>query len=142
MHDVAALKAGLANSKPRLGRFRLVLDVRQTLPGWKQALFLGSSLVVGLAISLAILAAAGIAPLQLAEEFASVFNTTSLRGVLRQAAPLMLVGLAASLAFRIGFWNLGLEGQMLFGGMCAAAISIHEIGPPATRLPLMASGDC
>ncbi len=138
MHDVAALKAGLANSKPRLGRFRLVLDVRQTLPGWKQALFLGSSLVVGLAISLAILAAAGIAPLQLAEEFASVFNTTSLRGVLRQAAPLMLVGLAASLAFRIGFWNLGLEGQMLFGGMCAAAISIHEIGPPATRLPLMA----
>ncbi len=124
MHDVAALKAGLANSKPRLGRFRLVLDVRQTLPGWKQALFLGSSLVVGLAISLAILAAAGIAPLQLAEEFASVFNTTSLRGVLRQAAPLMLVGLAASLAFRIGFWNLGLEGQ--------------EIGPPATRLPLMA----
>jgi simple sugar transport system permease protein len=137
MHDAAALNSGLANPKPSRGRSRFVLDMRQTLPAWKQGLFLGSSLAVGLAISVAILSAAGIAPLQLAEELAGTFNTTSLRGVLVQAAPLILVGLAASLAFRIGFWNLGLEGQMLFGGIFAAAISIYEIGPPATRLLCM-----
>ena len=63
----------------------------------------------------------------------------SLHAVLVQAAPLMLVGLGASLAFRIGFWNLGLEGQMLFGGIFAGGVSIYEIGPPTTRLLLMAA---
>ena len=66
-----------------------------------------------------------------------MFNADSLRAVLVQAAPLMLVGLAASLAFRIGFWNLGLEGQMLFGGIFATGVSVYEIGPPQTRLLLM-----
>ncbi len=62
---------------------------------------------------------AGISPIQLAGELVGVFNAESLHAVLVQAAPLILVGLAASLAFRIGFWNLGLEGQMLFGGIFA-----------------------
>ena len=137
MHDVAALNTGRASPHPSPSRSRFVLDMRQSLPTWKQALFLGSSLVVGLAISVAILATAGISPVQLAGELAGITNGTSLRGVLVQAAPLILVGLAASLAFRVAFWNLGLEGQMLFGGMFAAAISIYDIGPPETQLLLM-----
>jgi simple sugar transport system permease protein len=123
--------------KPRRQRARVVLDMRQSLPAWKQALFLSASLAVGLAMSVAVLAVAGISPLQLAEELAGVFNADSLRAVLVQAAPLVLVGLAASLSFRIGFWNLGLEGQMIFGGIFAAAVSIYEIGPPQTRLIFM-----
>jgi ABC-type uncharacterized transport system permease subunit len=119
----------------RLGR--LTLDLRQNLSAGKQAVFVGGSLMIGLAISVAILAAAGIAPLTLASELASVLTAESLRGVLVQAAPLVLVGLGASLAFRIGFWNLGLEGQMIFGGIFAAAISIYDISPPSTRLLLM-----
>lgn len=118
-----------------LGRF--TLDVRQNLSPWKQALFVGSSLILGLAISVAILAVAGIPPLTLASELAGVLTAENLRGVLIQAAPLILVGLGASLAFRIGFWNLGIEGQMIFGGIFAAAISIYDVGPPATRLLLM-----
>jgi general nucleoside transport system permease protein len=116
---------------------RLTLDVRQDLAPWKQALFVGLSLVFGLGISVAILAAAGIAPLTLASELAGVLTADNLRDVLIQAAPLVLVGLGASLAFRIGFWNLGIEGQMIFGGIFAAAVSIYDIGPPATRLLLM-----
>ena len=137
MHDVAALNSGFSNPAPSPRRYRVILDLRQSLPAWKQGLFLAVSLAIGLAISVVILAVAGISPLQLAGELVGVFNATSLRGVLVQAAPLILVGLAASLAFRVGFWNLGLEGQMLFGGMFAAAISIYEIGPPATRLLFM-----
>jgi general nucleoside transport system permease protein len=138
MHDIAALNPTLAAPPtPGHGRSRLVLDMRQRLPSWKQALFLGGSLLIGLAISVAILAVAGISPLQLAGELAGMTNATSLRGVLVQAAPLILVGLAASIAFRVAFWNLGLEGQMLLGGMAAAAVSIYEIGPPSTRLLLM-----
>src|SRR5258708_23172967 len=121
------------------GLGRLTLDVRQDLSPWKQAAFVGTSLILGLAISIAILAVAGIAPLTLASELAAVLPAETLRGVLIQAAPLILVGLGASLAFRIGFWNLGIEGQMIFGGIFAAAISIYEVGPPATRLLLMGS---
>jgi ABC-type uncharacterized transport system permease subunit len=138
MHDASALSPqARLSAKPTPQRLRLVLDVRQSLPAWKQALFLAGSLAVGLAISIAVLAVAGVSPIELGGELIAVFNADSLRAVLMQAAPLILVGLAASLAFRIGFWNLGLEGQMLFGGIFATAISIYQIGPPQTRLLLM-----
>jgi general nucleoside transport system permease protein len=138
MLDASALSPeARAAVKASRSRLRLVLDVRQSLPAWKQALFLGGSLAVGLAISVAVLAVAGISPIELGGELIGVFNADSLRAVLVQAAPLILVGLSASLAFRIGFWNLGLEGQMLFGGIFATAISIYHIGPPETRLLLM-----
>lgn len=111
--------------------------MRQNLSPWKQAGFLGGSLAIGLAISVAVLAYAGISPSELATELLGVFNAGSLRNTLVQAAPLILVGLGASLAFRIGFWNLGLEGQMMFGGIFAAFVSIHEVGPPELRLLFM-----
>jgi simple sugar transport system permease protein len=140
MDDVASQPASpehAAPAKASRGLGRLTLDVRQDLSPWKQAVFVGGALLLGLAISVAILAAAGIAPLTLASELAGVMTTESLRGVLVQAAPLILVGLGASLAFRIGFWNLGLEGQMIFGGIFASAISIDDIGPASARLLLM-----
>ena len=139
MHDILRRAEPLTSPAPAAPRGfgRLTLDVRQNLPAWKQAVFVGSSLSLGLAISVAILAVAGIPPLTLASELAGVLTAENLRGVLIQAAPLILVGLGASLAFRIGFWNLGIEGQMIFGGIFAAAISIYDIGPPATRLILM-----
>jgi general nucleoside transport system permease protein len=125
-------------SKPthrRLGR--LTLDIRQQLSPWKQAGFLAGSLAIGLAISVAVLDVAGIAPGTLFSELAGTLNADSLRAVLVQAAPLVLVGLGASLAFRIGFWNLGLEGQMVFGGIGATGVSIYAIGPEPARLVIM-----
>ncbi|WPO41526.1 ABC transporter permease [Tardiphaga sp. 42S5] len=136
MHDVSGQPADpLIAPSYRFGR--ITLDVRQNLSPWKQAVFVGGSLVVGLAISVGILAMVGISPVALGSELASVLSAESLRSVLVQAAPLVLVGLGASLAFRIGFWNLGIEGQMIFGGIFAAAVSIYEIGPSSTRLLLM-----
>jgi len=139
MDDLAGQAAGPLTAPPASprGLGRITLEVRQSVPPWKQAVFVGGSLLMGLVISVAILAWAGIAPATLGSELAGVLTSESLRGVLVQAAPLILVGLGASLAFRIGFWNLGIEGQMIFGGIFAAAISIHEIGPPSTRLLLM-----
>jgi len=119
----------------RLGR--LTLDIRQQLSPWKQSGFLAGSLAIGLAISVGVLAVAGIAPRTLIDELAGTFNADSLRAVLVQAAPLILVGLGASLAFRIGFWNLGLEGQMIFGGMAATGVSIYAIGPEPMRIVIM-----
>ena len=47
----------------------------------------------------------------------TLFDSQSLRAVLFQAAPLIMVGLAGCLAFRARFWNLGLEGQMIWGAV-------------------------
>jgi ABC-type uncharacterized transport system permease subunit len=112
---------------------RITLDMRQQLSPWKQAGFLAGSLAIGLLIAVGVLALAGVAPSTLASELAQTLNADSLRAVLVQAAPLVLVGLGASLAFRIGFWNLGLEGQMIFGGIAATGASIFAVGPEFLR---------
>jgi general nucleoside transport system permease protein len=127
----------VSSRKRHLASVRLVLEVRQSLSLWKRALFLLGALCLGLALSVGILALAGVWPQQLASEFVGTLNGDSLRAVLVQMAPLVLVGLSASLAFRVGFWNLGLEGQMIFGGIFATAISVYEIGPAQARLIIM-----
>src|SRR5579871_6104478 len=38
---------------------------------------------------------------------------------LQQTTPLIFTGLAVAIAFRAGFWNIGVEGQMLVGALCA-----------------------
>lgn len=129
-------------SKPRpqplLSR-RYALEVRQDMPWAQQALVLAAALLFGLSLSGLILVWAGVPAGELFNEFvvATLFDRQSLQAVLFQAAPMVMVGLAAALAFRARFWNLGLEGQMIWGAIGATAISIFEIGPPALRLPLM-----
>ena len=54
---------------------------------------------------------------------ATLFDAQSLQATLFQAAPVILVGLAGCLAFRARFWNLGLEGQMIWGAIGATAVS-------------------
>ena len=139
-HDIVSrmakpLKAPPAAVTRVIGR--LTLEIRQDISPWKHAVFVAVSLSSGLAICVAILAITGVPPVTLAAELSGVLTSESFHAVLIQAAPLILAGLSAGLAFRIGFWNLGLEGQMILGGIFAAAVSINDISPPATQLLLM-----
>lgn len=124
--------------EPLLSR-RYTLEVRQHMPWPRQVLVLLLAVVAGLGTSGAILVAAGVPAGELFQEFviATIFDTQSLQAVLFQASPMIMVGLAAAIAFRARFWNLGLEGQMVWGAIGATAISVLEVGPPALRLPLM-----
>jgi ABC-type uncharacterized transport system permease subunit len=118
---------------------RLILELRLDMPFWARSLITLSAVLLGLVISATILALAGVAPSSLVTEFVStIADPQSLRAVLNQSAPLILVGLAASIAFRARFWNLGLEGQMIMGGIAATAISLGKVGPEDTRIGLMA----
>jgi ABC-type uncharacterized transport system permease subunit len=45
-------------------------------------------------------------------------------GTLVRAVPLMIIGVGISLAFRAGVFNLGGEGQLLFGGVAAAIVGL------------------
>ncbi|HEY1746423.1 MAG TPA: ABC transporter permease [Xanthobacteraceae bacterium] len=118
---------------------RMILEVRLDMPAWKQVVAVACSIIIGMFISAMILVVSGVPPAELVSEFASnVFDRQSFQAVLVQAAPLILVGIAASIGFRARFWNLGLEGQMVWGGIAATAVSIYHVGPEVLRLPIMA----
>jgi simple sugar transport system permease protein len=121
----------------RLGRINL--EVRQHIAGWHQALILGGAVLAGLGISAALLVLAGIKAQALFDEVIveTLADAESMRSVLFQAAPLIFVGLSAALAFRVRFWNLGIEGQMIWGAIGATFVTLYEVGPEGIRLPLM-----
>lgn len=121
------------------GRRRFALEVRLQMDWRREALVLAIALAAGVAISAAILIAQGVAARDLWSEFVvqTFFDRQNLEAVLFQAAPMIMIGLAASLAFRVRYWNLGLEGQMICGAIGATAVSMFQIGPEATRLALM-----
>jgi general nucleoside transport system permease protein len=51
---------------------------------------------------------------------------------LTKATPLILVGLACSLAFRMKLWNIGAEGQFFMGAWAASAVVLLPVLPPET----------
>ena len=58
------------------------------------------------------------------------------------ATPLILTGLAAAVAFKMLVWNIGAEGQFIFGAIVAVGIGIWigEAFPTAVALPLVILG--
>lgn len=48
----------------------------------------------------------------------------SITETLVKAIPLILTGLSVSIAFRMLFWNIGAEGQLVLGGVAAAGVAI------------------
>lgn len=64
----------------------------------------------------------------------SVGSPTALTITMVRAVPLILTGLAVSLAFRAGVWNIGAEGQLYAGAIAAVAVGIGGAGLPALIL--------
>ncbi|OQM74028.1 hypothetical protein BFN67_06195 [Pseudaminobacter manganicus] len=103
---------------------------------------------VGLAVALAgalilcslLFVAAGASPLH---AFSALLKGSfgSLRATgetLVKATPLIFTGLAACVAFRARIWNIGAEGQVFAGAMCAFWIQHNLAGfPAAVQLPVI-----
>ncbi len=121
-------------------RGRLVLTLREQPSGRRRAIATAVGIAVGLAVSALILIAMGVPPGDLLQStvVGTLLNPDDLHSTLDQAGPLILVSVGACCAFRAGFWNLGLEGQMTMGGIAATAVSVFAVGPEALRLPVMA----
>ncbi|MCK6556575.1 ABC transporter permease [Candidatus Binatia bacterium] len=65
----------------------------------------------------------------------------SLSEVLVKACPLLLTGLAVTVAFQAGVWNIGAEGQLLIGALAMAALGARLGGVPAAAgLPMALLG--
>jgi simple sugar transport system permease protein len=69
----------------------------------------------------------------------SVGSASAWTHTLLKSAPLCLTGLAVALSFRCGVWNIGAEGQLLFGALCATAVATRLLpgAPPALALPAL-----
>ena len=55
-----------------------------------------------------------------------------------KATPLVLIGVALSLGFKAGVWNIGAEGQLTIGGLCGGAVALYFYGQEGFHIiPLM-----
>ncbi len=55
------------------------------------------------------------------EPISTIYGLTELAV---KATPLILIGVALSLGFRAGVWNIGAEGQLILGGICGGATAL------------------
>ena len=104
------------------------------LPIWTSILAVIVALILG-GILIALVGGDPIAT------YAHIVNVAfgSLGGItdtLTKATPLILVGLACSLAFRMKLWNIGAEGQFFIGAWAASAVVLIPL-LPATASPFL-----
>jgi ABC-type uncharacterized transport system permease subunit len=95
-------------------------------------LAVGAALLIG-AVLLLILGINPVTAYQalIGGAFGSVFGLTQ---TLTKATPLLLVGLGVIIAFRANVINIGGEGQLIIGGLCATAFSLALVAWPGWLL--------
>lgn len=88
------------------------------------------SFLLALVVGGILLLAAGANPLDTYRAmFDGAFGTPYARSeTLVRAIPLMLTGLAVSIAFRMKFWNIGAEGQLAMGAIATAGLPLFVLG--------------
>jgi ABC-type uncharacterized transport system permease subunit len=98
------------------------------------------ALVVMLAVTGSAVVIAGASPLEAAYAYfmQPLTREFTLLEVLNKATPILFTGAAVALAFRAGYWNIGVEGQLLMGAVAAAGVGqvVHD-WPALLVLPLM-----
>ena len=89
-----------------------------------------AAVAVALALSACLLLVAGDNPLAVYGEMLSrAFGSArALRETLRLTTPLILTGLAVTVAFRMGLWSIGAEGQLIAGAVTGSAAAL-VVGP-------------
>jgi general nucleoside transport system permease protein len=110
------------------------LEPRIDAPRWLSTALTIGALIFALTVSAIIIAIVGGDPIRsylhiLGAAFGSVGVISD---TLVKATPLILTGLACSLAFRMRLWNIGAEGQFLLGAWGASAIVLAPILPAGT----------
>jgi simple sugar transport system permease protein len=120
----------------------MTLDARRAAESrlGRTGLIVVGALVAVLAVTGSAFIIAGANPL---DAYAAYFvqpltREFTLWEVLNVSTPLLFAGLAVAVAFRSGYWNIGVEGQLLMGAVAAAGIGQVVHGwPSIVVLPVM-----
>lgn len=124
--------------------FQMILEPRlEEPPRWYPWFITVLAVVIALLIGAVILALAGGNPWATYAHIgrAAFGNLGVLSDTMVKAIPLMIVGLACSLAFRMRIWNIGAEGQFFMGAFGASAVVLTPLlpadAPPWLFIPCM-----
>ena len=100
-----------------------------------RALFAIALALVAVAVALVML---GFAPGPALSALArgSFGSSAALAATVLKSTPLLLTGLGVALCFRCGVWNIGAEGQLLVGALCATAVATRLL-PDAPAFVLL-----
>lgn len=109
---------------------------RRLIASASKAAFTVAVVLVGFAGSLVLVAATGADPLAVASSFVTgAFGTPyAVSATISKTVPLVLVSLGWILVSSGGRYQIGFPGQVMAGGLCAAAVALHA--PAAIALPL------
>ena len=115
--------------------FKVQFEPRLALPRWLPITVSLGAIVMALLLGAVALRFSGItnpfgAYASIARELFGTWGGIS--DVLVQATPLILVGLACSVAFSMKLWNIGAEGQFFIGAFAASAIVLAPVLPAET----------
>lgn len=114
---------------------------RDGLPHWKGWLIRVAAVVLALILSGAfIYAITRLNPVQVYEAmFEGAFGSSRRSWVtIRDAMMLLCIGIGLAPAFKMKFWNIGAEGQILVGGIATAACMIYlKALPPVVLILVM-----
>ena len=97
------------------------------------------AVIAGLLAAGILIAIAGVNPVEAYTAlFQGAFGSAYAAATsLNRAVPLILAGLGVAFAFRCGMWNIGAEGQIYIGGLCATLAGLYLAGLPVyIHLPL------
>jgi simple sugar transport system permease protein len=115
--------------------YTLTLEKRiEDIPKWLPAATSIGSVVLAFIISGLILKLIGGEPLRVAQfAYEATFgNWGVFSDTLVKATPLILVGLACTIAFQMKLWNIGAEGQFYVGAFAATMVVMVPLVPPDT----------
>ncbi|MCW2583051.1 MAG: ABC-type transport permease [Klenkia sp.] len=116
---------------------RFVLRSRE--PRWLGPAAVGVAVLLTLALTAGPIRLAGAAPVAAFERYlvTPLSTPNGVAEVLLSATPLLFTGLAVAIAFRVGYYNIGAEGQFLAGAMATTlvALSLPDL-PAPVALPL------
>ncbi len=115
--------------------FRITFEKRiEDIPKWLPVVTSLGSVILAFLISGIILQIIGGDPIRVARFF---FNATfgswaAFSDTIVKATPLIMVGLACAVAFKMKMWNIGAEGQFYLGAFFASLVVLIPIVPPDT----------
>jgi len=131
-----------ANIRVKEPPFRVVK--RADLPFNKLVLFYAISILVAVFIGGLFIALNHVNPLLYFKEVISgcFRSNVAFRGLVRIIVPLLMVSLGVILAFKMRFWNIGAEGQLIMGAVFAtwASRSFPGLPTPIMLLVMAAAG--
>ncbi len=115
--------------------FKLRIEPRLNVPRWLPTAVSVGAVIVGLILGAVALRFAGEThPFRAYASIAKeIFGSSGgISDVMVQATPLILVGLACSVAFSMKLWNIGAEGQFFIGAFAASVIVLAPVLPAET----------